>query len=247
MPLATIRRDSTQLDRVDARLKEIAGSLTERHHALDRTYKAMAADAAQNGKELLEAQKLHTASGQKGKGFKRWIEQNCPFSFVTAYKYIRMHEAVKKNPALLATGLSDAYKQARIVKSLPAPKRSRRPRTRRGSKSAAVRRRREMIRIPLAGGCGIRLRLRKGDAERYRRHGVKKLLTLVSAVTQNQPPMVTSKPAILSRSSPTAILPRVGEKRSPRGESAQNGRERNDIGPVSTGMVEAQDCARVAD
>ena len=48
MPLARIRRDSTQLNRVDARLKEIAVSVTERHRAMDRTYKALAADAAEN-------------------------------------------------------------------------------------------------------------------------------------------------------------------------------------------------------
>ena len=64
-------------------------------------------------------------SALKGKGYKAWIEDHCPFSYVTSTKYVRIAQMVMEDGFDLETfkgGIDDALGYSRKPKAQAAPK-----------------------------------------------------------------------------------------------------------------------------
>jgi len=71
------------------------------------------------GKTLLAVQDILRASGCKGEGFKKWVQDNCGFSPATAYHYMYLYKRSLKKPELLTLGLTEAYQEIGILKRGP--------------------------------------------------------------------------------------------------------------------------------
>lgn len=125
----------------DPELRQAALLIRAIHEGIVASLHRLVSDAAKAGEKLIPIQQELAARGCKGKGFQKWVQENCGFSHTTAYHYMHLYRHSLKNPDLLNRNLLAAYQEAGIIAhgpnyqpkaALPLPKENGKNATRRG-------------------------------------------------------------------------------------------------------------------